>query len=98
MAPDDQLDLLSSLLTSLRNTKATFGEDSNQYRQMKAWVDEHISASASATPAASAQKNVSPAATNAAQQAASAPEVLPQHQHVFNLAFRPRPQGAGYAQ
>ncbi|KAK7715520.1 hypothetical protein SLS57_006907 [Botryosphaeria dothidea] len=97
MAPqDDQLDLLSSLLTSLRNTKATFGEKSSQYREMKAWVDDHISASATAS--GSVQGAKTPAVTNATQQATASQGVLPQQQHVFNLAFRPRPQGAGYAQ
>lgn len=115
MAPDDHLDLLSSvsspvapivfasllmptakLLTSLRNTKATFGESSAQYREMKAWVDDHISASAAT--AASAQAAQARPAGNANEQAAAEQERLPQQQHVFNLAFRPRPQGAGYAQ
>ncbi|KAL1646911.1 hypothetical protein SLS58_003047 [Diplodia intermedia] len=90
MAPDDQLDLLSSLLTSLRNAKATFGEDSAKYREMKAWIDDHISSSAAST----AQEP----ADAASNQAAPEQERLPQQQHVFNLAFRPRPQGAGYAQ
>ncbi|KAL1622733.1 hypothetical protein SLS54_004752 [Diplodia seriata] len=77
----------------LRNAKATFGEDSAKYREMKAWIDDHISSSAASAPAAAQEP-----ADTASHQAAPEQERLPQQQHVFNLAFRPRPQGAGYAQ
>ncbi|KAF2145593.1 uncharacterized protein K452DRAFT_295199 [Aplosporella prunicola CBS 121167] len=79
MSSQDDLDLLAALLTNLRNTKATFGEDSNQYQEMKAMVDEHISASAVTLESKDSKPSNAPPQQEQAQP-----------QHFFNLAFRPR--------
>ncbi|KAK8180011.1 hypothetical protein BKA81DRAFT_411201 [Phyllosticta paracitricarpa] len=81
MAESDPLDLVAALLTNLRNAKATLGEDSPRYQELKAMVDEHI---ANAAMAPSEPKSTGP------QQQQQPPDQ--NHQtHFFDLAFRPRP-------
>ncbi|KAK8193257.1 uncharacterized protein BKA78DRAFT_351924 [Phyllosticta capitalensis] len=91
MSNTDDLDLVAALLTNLRNAKATFGENSPQYKELKAMVDEHIANAAIApsepTSAQQQQHQESPSASNQHQQ--------PQF---FNLAFRPRVRGEGPGQ
>ncbi|KAK8156718.1 hypothetical protein BC567DRAFT_266777 [Phyllosticta citribraziliensis] len=84
MSESDHLDLVAALLTNLRNAKATLGEDSPRYRELKAMVDDHI---ANAAIASSEPKSTEQSTPDQNQQTNS-----------FNLAFRPRRQGSGFGQ